>query len=796
MSIIERMMKFYRKYGIFIIVFWLGFSILVGGPSLPMFIKQTKITYDPPPGTESYDGYQMMEKYFPAEYNATDLIFVIHSTDGKSLIETEQVKTYHDNLVQKLNSSLIKNNPVFISYWLLNGTEADAFKNRLISDDNLTAILIANVHIKDLKSIREKIPELRDIKDQNIPRGIEVYLTGVAPMAYDSEKAIEKDLMIHDAVAMPLIIILLVILLYSWRLLLLALLSLGIGVLSAFAVMNFITLSFNLTVLSFVPSIMFAVMLGAGVDYNLFLLSRFREEREKGKDCFNSTCTMMRTAGHNVFTSGITLAISFLALAMFPMALFASIGYAVFIAVIIGLLVSFTFTPSVLVLFGKWFYPFKKGMKKHEGKSIWTKFAKFGIKKPKTIILLTLILTLPVASFVIDTNPSSSVPSLAPIGSESNEGFKVMSKSFSPGILGPIDIIIDTGTPNGVWNETFFSAGLNFTQAIIQKTKAIDNSTFISPMYLAGNEIPYFLAIKLAFPGNDSWGIDLYNTSMGRQYREQVFPRLSKNDSIAFVSFALTIDPLSEEARPIIKTIRSEARTMEKITGYKIYVTGIGPQDIDMIDYSYGFFPYFMFILLIVIYILVGVMFKSALLPLRLIITIALTIFYVYGLAFFAFQEGWLAAIFPRYEDTNLIFWMIPIMSASILIGLGMDYDIFLVERVKEEVWAGKSDKEALITATEKTGRIITGAGTVMAVAFGGLLLGSSVPIIQEGFILTVAVLVDTYFVRTILVPAIMSLAERHNWWPTKPPYQQENNKENSVSVKQEGQKEKEDNNA
>jgi uncharacterized membrane protein YdfJ with MMPL/SSD domain len=288
---------------------------------------------------------------------------------------------------------------------------------------------------------------------------------------------------------------------------------------------------------------------------------------------------------------------------------------------------------------------------------------------------------------------------------------------------------VDTHQAGAAWNKTYFNGIQQFVLLILKKVSTVDAYSVASHTYLGGQVILYPIAIGFAFQ-NQSDGFINYNSSQAIAYREQVFPLISEDMSKVVIRLSLTVDPLSHEGGIATQDIREVAREFEGQYGYDIYVTGLGPVNEDIIQSSYEIFPYMMIAVLIVIYLIVGFLFKSALLPLRLIITIGLTIFFVYGLAFFAFQEGILASLFARYTDTTIIFWVLPIMSASMLIGLGMDYDIFLVERVREEASYGLSDKDAVIEAAAKTGQIITGAGTVMAIAFGGLLLGSSVTII------------------------------------------------------------------
>jgi uncharacterized membrane protein YdfJ with MMPL/SSD domain len=166
----------------------------------------------------------------------------------------------------------------------------------------------------------------------------------------------------------------------------------------------------------------------------------------------------------------------------------------------------------------------------------------------------------------------------------------------------------------------------------------------------------------------------------------------------------------------------------------------------------------------------VGVMYKSIFVPIRLLAMILLRISFIYGLAVLFFEDHWRKSSDRPSGDVNGLFFMIPVMTFSILIGLGMDYDLFILGRIREEVWKGKPTEEAIADALDHTGGVVTGAVLLMVIAVGGLMLSGSLVLVELGFILAIAVAMDATVVRAFLVPAIMSLAEKTNWWPSIPP--------------------------
>jgi len=235
----------------------------------------------------------------------------------------------------------------------------------------------------------------------------------------------------------------------------------------------------------------------------------------------------------------------------------------------------------------------------------------------------------------------------------------------------------------------------------------------------------------------------------------------------ALVTLSVDFDPLGDQAtRWIAKARASMARfqATSAAQGYEFYLYGVTVLVQDSVDQIYELFPFEIALTGAVVVLVVAVVFRSAFLPLRLALTLALPLTFVFGLAVLFFEGGW---VWPAVSG---LYWLTPVMSFSILVGLGLDYDIFLYSRIYEYRLEGYSDRAAIAHGVYKTGGIITAAGIIMAIAFAGLLASSEMALNQFGFMLCVAVLVDTFVVRTLVVPAMMQLAGSRNWWPGKVP--------------------------
>ena len=193
--------------------------------------------------------------------------------------------------------------------------------------------------------------------------------------------------------------------------------------------------------------------------------------------------------------------------------------------------------------------------------------------------------------------------------------------------------------------------------------------------------------------------------------------------------------------------------------------------EIDSLNRTNEQLPWELLIIVSITFVIIGGMFRSVFLPLRLLLCIVVPILFVYGVATGVYQHGWLDWLgWEAVANTNGIYWMLPIITCTVLVGLALDYEIFLFSRVYELRSKGYSNAASIILGVSSTGPIISAAGCVMALSFSGLLLQSIVSSNQMGLVFVFGVLVDTFVVRPLLVPSVLSFADKWNWWPTPMP--------------------------
>ena len=251
----------------------------------------------------------------------------------------------------------------------------------------------------------------------------------------------------------------------------------------------------------------------------------------------------------------------------------------------------------------------------------------------------------------------------------------------------------------------------------------------------------------------------------------------TSEDRYASVSTAtLGVDPFTDEGIQWLRSARETLRRLEEhdaLSGVHVHIQGSASIAHDAVDAVMKAFPTMISITLVVVFLLMGAFFRSFVTPLRSVVSISFTLAFVFGLAILVFQDGifgWTGV--PIFKAaTGEVCWLVPVMAFSIMVGLALDYDVFLVSRILEfRTEQGYGHKSSIVAGLHATGGIITAAGLIMAVAFGGLMLSSSPVLYQWSFLISTAVLLDTFVIRTLIVPIVMGWTGSWSWWPRRLP--------------------------
>jgi RND superfamily putative drug exporter len=494
--------------------------------------------------------------------------------------------------------------------------------------------------------------------------------------------------------------------------------------------------------LSYISPIIIAVLgLGLASDYAVLMLNRFRQELRGDKE--QAGRTTVRWAGEAVFTSGLTVVMSYLALSLSGIPLFSDVGSANVIVVSVILASSLSLLPVLMASSGsKIFWP---GHSLSFKPSRLSGLTRASMKKPKVVVGVLVLITLGAAFLSVNLPVNVNFLSLAP-NTPGKVGLDQITNNFGGSTLLPEYVVVRLPAPLSIGNDTYNQTSFNFLAMVYS---VIRNQTGVSTVY--GPVSPYNSTIPVAT-------INSLPYDQRSVYAQAISPYLTKDNSTAYFKVIFSGDPFSN-------TVLSEATqlgaNLQKLdtSGYQILLGGISTDSAGVLQYVFSILPKIIIVLVAAIFFVLLLQLRSVFTPLRLIATILSSVTWTLALVWIIF-----------YDLSGLsIYIFAPLFLVTTMLGVGMDYDIFLITRVREEVMKGYSDEDAILRTAQTTAGVITVLGVILGSVFFGLVL-SQVKLLQQiGLTLTFGVLMDTFVVWLMFVPAIMVLAKRLNWWPGNP---------------------------
>jgi len=789
----KRYVAFVDRAGIFILVLWLVLAIAAIPGVLTLF-DHLGIDYNAPEGTQAAKARHLFEQEFAKEPYENSVV-ILRRDNGQSVI-TEEAAQFTRALVASITDSSIMKGQTdpnsFMGYFLLLGTPTDqqdpTAKMHFISPDNDT--MLVTIKVNYALHGDETVTALRDIVHQITPQGYTSYLVSERAMAKDTTEIVIRDIERINIVAVPLILLVLFLLFRNAKLVPVPLIAIGIVLLFAMAIISVIAR--YTPVLAFVPTIVSCIGLGVGIDYSVFMLSRFQEERRRGRSPYAATEIMMKRAGFTILVSALTLGTAFVGLVFFPMDLISCIGSAIALIVSLTLINNLIFLPAVTLLMGGWLCkdntvggekadPRRDVKVKRAGPSFWRGVGAFSTRYSAAIIIVTLILAIPVSKGLSDLTVSDNQDDLLPYGTASGKAYREMKSEFGSAMLSPSEIVVKPKGTGDVWSREFYDSTVRFIAAL-QSDREVKPDSLMSTICMQGHLVPYEgVAFARSLSGMNGTlrnaalaQLDKNTRFSAESYLRAFGSYVSSNRDAIKITLFLSVDPLSPEAKEWLTKARNDYVKSAYGDTAEVGFACRTAESIDIVDNAFRIFPRMVVAVLAIVYIIIGLMFRSAIIPLRLLITVGLTISFIFGMFDLVFLHHWGAFLIPQIENIQGLFWILPIIAFCVVVGLGLDYELFILSRVKEAVWTGRTTREGIQDSLECTGKLVTGAGAIMIVSFGGMMFSSMVPLIEIGFIMGFAILIDATIVRILLVPALISVADKWNWWPSRPPAKEE----------------------
>lgn len=571
--------------------------------------------------------------------------------------------------------------------------------------------------------------------------GVRAYLTGSSAIFHDMEVVSDQDLKRVEIVTLPLAALVLLVIFGSLVASATPVLMAPVAVSLALASIAFIGRRVDMSI--FVLNTASMLGLGVAIDYSLFMVNRFREEIGLGRDLETAVGRTVATSGRAILVSALVVTVGFYALSLTGVSMLRSIGIGGSIVTAFSLLVALTLLPAILGVIGHRINLFPIVPRRLTTRGAWQHIARAVMQRPILVILGVCAAILVLAVPAVHLRAGIPGPEILPPSVDSRAGNDIMNQHLGLANQSPVLVVV-TRDPG-----TRLSSG---QAAAFQVLDRICSSPVVAgvsavPVPNSPAQIRSCQQVLAQLQGGSAAG----------RARVQA---LAKQHRVALVSVFLHADPSSAAAEHYVTGLRH----MGPISGYHVLIGGQTAGQMDFNDYLYSKFPLVVLFVLVTIYIVLFLAFRSVLLPLKAILMNAFSVFAAYGVTVWSFQDGHLAGVLG-FTPVGNIDSIVPVFLFSVLFGISTDYEVFLLTRVQEEYRRTGNNEDSVALGLEATGRIITSAAAVMIVVFAAFAFARLVVIKELGFGLAVAVLVDATLIRVLLVPATMRLLGRWNWW-------------------------------
>jgi putative drug exporter of the RND superfamily len=650
------------------------------------------------PGIESQKAFDLMEQRFPgtaADGATARVVFVAPSGERITAPGNRQA-------VEKTVASLADGPQVV--------TASDPFRAKTLSQDGRTAYATVTYAVGAKELTDASRSRLGEAAQSARDAGLTVEVGGKALDSGGRPGGAAE--LIGVAVAGVVLVVTFGSLAAAGLSLLTALIGIGVSLAGILALAHALDLSATTSIL--------AMMLGlaVGIDYALFVVSRYREERARGRAPQEAVGLAVGTAGSAVVFAGLTVVIALAGLSVVGIPMLTKMGLAAAGAVTIAVLIALTLVPALL---GFWPNAVLTRRARESGRieepstsdNGYTRWARFVLRRPLPVLLLGVVglgaLALPATGLRLGTPGDEARPT----STTERRAYDALARAFGPGFNGPLTIVVDARGNTGAKDAV---------EAVAQRIGDTQGVVSVSPA------------------------------------------RFNKAGDTAVFQAVPSTAPTDARTKNLVQSIRHDRPAIESRTGVTFAVTGTTAVDIDIADKVQSALVPYLIVVVGLAVILLLLVFRSLLVPLKAALGYLLSVLASLGVVVLVFQQGHGAELLGA-EHTGPIMSLMPIFLVGIVFGLAMDYEVFLVTRMREAYVHGESPHQAITSGFRHSARTIVAAALIMVAVFAGFISESDSMIKMIGFGLASAILFDAFVVRMAIVPAVLALLGHRAWW-------------------------------
>lgn len=665
-------------------------------------------------GSESSRSKAALEQVFGR--NTPNVVLLVDAKSGS--VDDPRVRARGKELTKKfLSQPHVKS---AVSYW-------DLPIPQLRNKDSSRAIILGVIDGSDddvEDSLNHMGPLLR-VNDNVISVGI----GGRSQVYTEADNQTQDDLAKAEMIALPITLILLVIVFGG---VVAGAVPLIVGVLSimgTFLVLFLLSLVLDVSI--YAMNLATAMGLGLAIDYALFIVSRYREEIGKGHSPHDAVVITVTTTGRTIVGSAVTVAISFAAMLLFPLTFLRSFAYSGMAVSLLAAAGAVVFLPALLAIVGDKIDSLRLWRRKSQGeRSVWSRVAANVMRHPLVIAVpvtaLLIGLGAPFFHMRIGFADDRSLPEGAPVRQVND----VLREEFASDETGAMQVVTPEGGSYDLSAQTRYASQLSKIAGVARVDSAAGT-------HVDGNFQPLPEALTKQFSRSGS--------------------------DLTWMKVVLSVDPLSRQAERIVKDIRDSNSPVGEVL-----VGGSSAEQLDSKSAITETLPWAGAWIVVATFVLLFLMFGSVVVPLKALLLNFLSLTATFGAMVWIFQEGHLSGVLD-FTATGSLMASMPILMFCITFGLSMDYEVFLLSRIKEEHDRSGDNERSVASGLERTGGIVTAAAVLMSVVFIAFSTSGVSFMKLFGVGLALAVLMDAFVIRATLVPAFMKLAGELNWWAPAP---------------------------
>ncbi len=720
-----------------------------------------------PVGAESTKALELRDQHFPA--SGTPGILVYRNQGGLTQEDLNGIEDDFNWLVRRASQGSLGD--------LTSVFNTPGLQDSLLSEDGSTLMILFSVRISVEGSVEEVQEEVRAIREELVESrtdGLEVWLTGPAGIIEDAVSVFQSiDLRITLFTVVAVLVILLII--YRAPIMaLLPLISAGLAYISASGVVGLLADNTGLLVNQQATSIMVVLIFGAGTDYMLFISSRFKEQLRRGSASGNAMTETMSKIGPAIFSSALTTILAMLVLGLATLRSFQVLGPVLALGMTFAIIGGLTFIPAILSLLGRTAYwPTKIELSSEQsalttGKGFWAKVGSWVGKRPLFTVGVSLVLLSSMSLGALSLRSSYDLLASLPDDTESVLGYRTMQKSFPSGSVYPTDVFL---VANGSVIDN-----LEMVELLSSRLAEVHGvSQVISPSRPFGSKPENLAKFQEAINGLAPSVKDKLESEGQAAIRDLVeagqigalqqalasayiatHERISASGGVARIYVILENDPGATGSLDKIGELRDAADNVSHPEIAGVFVGGQTAIQYDTKLANDRDVRVIAPIILGIIFVVLVVLVRAVVAPLYLLGSVVLSFLASLGVSVYIFQN------LLGHDGVGS---GVPIFMFLFLVALGVDYNIYIISRVREESGIHGTRAGTLI-AVSSTGSVITSAGVILAATFAALATLPLRDLFQLGFVVSFGVLLDTFFVRGFLVPSFALLLGRWNWWP------------------------------